>query len=265
MKSVSVIGCGWLGQPLALELVREGYRVLGSTTSTSKVPYLEYEGLKMHVCDFGPGQSNDTGDLFQSDCVIITVPPDGKKRPGEDMEVHRTISRHLLTSRAHVIFCSSTSVYPDVNDELEEDDANESSAMYRRELLYKTLPSPVTIVRLGGLIGPGRHPVTFYSDDHLLKRPFSAVNMTTLEDAVAGIMHLAMGGYTGTFNLVHPHHPDRDDFYNYCAKRTGFDKPLFDLKDQFHGKRVSSKRITRLTGFEFMYKKLYDAVDQYVV
>jgi 3-hydroxyisobutyrate dehydrogenase-like beta-hydroxyacid dehydrogenase len=32
-ESISILGCGWLGLPLAGELVREGYAVKGSTNA----------------------------------------------------------------------------------------------------------------------------------------------------------------------------------------------------------------------------------------
>ena len=36
MKNVSVLGCGWLGMPLAISLLDEGYSVKGSTTTEKK-------------------------------------------------------------------------------------------------------------------------------------------------------------------------------------------------------------------------------------
>ena len=43
MKRVSVLGCGWLGKPLAISLLDEGYSVKGSTTSEDKLELLEDE------------------------------------------------------------------------------------------------------------------------------------------------------------------------------------------------------------------------------
>jgi 3-hydroxyisobutyrate dehydrogenase-like beta-hydroxyacid dehydrogenase len=36
MKQISILGCGWLGFPLAISLVQKGYVVKGSTTSLEK-------------------------------------------------------------------------------------------------------------------------------------------------------------------------------------------------------------------------------------
>lgn len=43
--SVSVLGCGWLGLPLAKALCVEGYRVKGSTTDLQKIPVLQKAGI----------------------------------------------------------------------------------------------------------------------------------------------------------------------------------------------------------------------------
>jgi 3-hydroxyisobutyrate dehydrogenase-like beta-hydroxyacid dehydrogenase len=45
MKKLAIIGCGWLGIPLAKSLVRNGYLVNGSTTSFEKLIVLETEKI----------------------------------------------------------------------------------------------------------------------------------------------------------------------------------------------------------------------------
>ena len=45
-KNISIIGCGWLGFPLAKHLIRLGYHIKGSTTSKDKLTKLESEGIE---------------------------------------------------------------------------------------------------------------------------------------------------------------------------------------------------------------------------
>ena len=47
--TVAVIGCGWLGTPLAVRLIERGYVVLGTTTRGDKVPALTALGIRA-VC-----------------------------------------------------------------------------------------------------------------------------------------------------------------------------------------------------------------------
>ena len=42
---VSILGCGWLGLPLAKALIGEGYTVKGSTTTPAKLNLLKEEGV----------------------------------------------------------------------------------------------------------------------------------------------------------------------------------------------------------------------------
>ena len=49
MNSVSILGCGWLGKPLALSFLEDGFNVKGSTTSEEKVDELEALGIETHL------------------------------------------------------------------------------------------------------------------------------------------------------------------------------------------------------------------------
>jgi len=44
-KQIAVLGCGWLGFPLAISLIEKGYLVKGSTTSESKLSDLKSKGI----------------------------------------------------------------------------------------------------------------------------------------------------------------------------------------------------------------------------
>jgi 3-hydroxyisobutyrate dehydrogenase-like beta-hydroxyacid dehydrogenase len=45
MKQISILGCGWLGSPLAKSLLEKGFSVNGSTTSLEKITVLEKAGI----------------------------------------------------------------------------------------------------------------------------------------------------------------------------------------------------------------------------
>ena len=44
-KNISVFGCGWLGEPLAVSLIQKSFSVNGSTTSEPKIPVLASKGI----------------------------------------------------------------------------------------------------------------------------------------------------------------------------------------------------------------------------
>ena len=45
MQTISILVCGKLGFPLALDLLNEGYYIKGSTTSASKIDKLKRSGI----------------------------------------------------------------------------------------------------------------------------------------------------------------------------------------------------------------------------
>lgn len=49
MKPISILGCGWLGLPLAKSLLEKGFSVKGSTTSIKKIALLEKFGIHPHI------------------------------------------------------------------------------------------------------------------------------------------------------------------------------------------------------------------------
>ncbi|WP_258929290.1 hypothetical protein [Flavobacterium davisii] len=40
-QKISLLGCGWLGLPLAESLIKKGYEIKGSTTNLDKIPLLK--------------------------------------------------------------------------------------------------------------------------------------------------------------------------------------------------------------------------------
>jgi nucleoside-diphosphate-sugar epimerase len=46
MKTISILGCGWLGIPLAETLIQKGFSIKGSTTSANKLSVLQNKGIE---------------------------------------------------------------------------------------------------------------------------------------------------------------------------------------------------------------------------
>ena len=49
MQTISLLGCGKLGFPLALDLLNEGYNIKGSTTTVSKIDKLKQSGITPYL------------------------------------------------------------------------------------------------------------------------------------------------------------------------------------------------------------------------
>ena len=63
MTKISILGCGWLGLPLAKALIGNGFSVKGFTTSVDKITLLENAGITTFLIDIG---ENEIKGNFQS-------------------------------------------------------------------------------------------------------------------------------------------------------------------------------------------------------
>ena len=50
-NKIGIIGCGWLGLPLAKEFISNNYKVKGSTTTKEKLEILKTEGIEAYLID----------------------------------------------------------------------------------------------------------------------------------------------------------------------------------------------------------------------
>ncbi|MDA9071024.1 dTDP-glucose 4,6-dehydratase, partial [Flavobacteriaceae bacterium] len=71
MKSISILGCGWLGKPMAVSLLREGFTVKGSTTSEIKIQELEALEIEAYLIDITEFEEFDL--FLSSDILLIAI------------------------------------------------------------------------------------------------------------------------------------------------------------------------------------------------
>lgn len=235
-KKIGVLGCGWLGLPLAKHLIDHSYIVHGTTTSASKIAILRNEGIHPHKIVLS--ESGIEGDiqnlLSQIEVLIIDVPPKlrGKKKESfiAKMELLHADIKKSEVSR--IIFVSSTAVYGDVKGTVTEatipKPVTESGKqlLASEQLFHGDAQLKSTIIRFGGLIGPNRHPVTMLSKRQNLSNGNDPVNLIHLNDCIHIISTILENKYWSEFfNGVYPLHPTKMEYYSYEAKKRGIPAP----------------------------------------
>ena len=115
MQTISLLGCGKLGFPLALDLLNEGYNIKGSTTTTSKIDKLEQLGISPYLINI---EEVIELEFFNSDILVLTLP---YKKYFSDSNIYKTQIKKVcdslrFSSIKHIIFTSSSSVYPKDNN-----------------------------------------------------------------------------------------------------------------------------------------------------
>lgn len=272
IPSVSILGCGWLGHPLAQRLVDMGLHVRGSTTTPDKIANLRADGIEPVLITLDPDLSGtDPESFFESSGLVLNVPP---PRGEDDVRaVHRRQIESVRDAAVDgavewVLFASSTGVYPSVELEVTEDDvppgrpdalpgprrATGEALLDVEAILMETPDLDTTIVRLGGLYGGDRNPGRFLAGRADVGRPEAPVNLIHRDDAVGLFATLIDKDVRGEiFNACADEHPSRRAFYTRAAEVSGLEPPTFDETDTTTGKLVSNRKLKAECGYEFRH------------
>jgi nucleoside-diphosphate-sugar epimerase len=264
--TVSILGCGWYGLALAKVLVAKGIAVNGSTTSPNKLEALNEAGITPFIIDLSAENTILDPAFFTCDVLVIAIPP--KSRSGEGAEyVHklqRVINAIRKGSVKKVILISSTGVYSEQNmelNELSDPKPNTPSGLIlfdAEELFRQQTDFKTTIIRFGGLIGPGRDPGRFFAGKKEIPNGLAPVNMIHQDDCIGftlAILEKDAFGYT--INAVTPHHPAKFAFYAQAADKAGLEQSQFipELKEW---KIISSVNADKILTYDFKIKNWFE-------
>ena len=245
------MGCGWLGFPLAKSLVDAKYEVYGSTTSEAKIAELQQSGITPFLIRLGEKRIEGNVEAFFSDADIgiINVPPGLRRSPAANYVDKLKLLRTALIAAGvkKVVFVSSISVYGNVQGEVDEHITAAPATESGRQLLevenlmLSTTEFETAVIRFGGLIGPGRHPVRMLSGRTDLKNGNDPINLIHLEDCIYLIETVIENNWWGEiFNGVYPLHPSKKDYYQSEAERLKLSPPSYTEGSSMGGKQVNS-------------------------
>lgn len=262
MQQISILGCGWLGYPLAESLLREGFFVKGSTTSSEKVSLLNEADIDPYIITLNSKEvlGDITSFLKGSNILIIDIPP---KLRGENAESFtdkiKILIPHIeLSDIKKVLFISSTAVYADDNILVTEATIAIPSTESGRQLLesesilQNNTSFKTTIVRFGGLIGEDRQPAKYLAGKENIENPDGPVNLIHQKDCIGIILKIIEKEVWGeTFNGVSPYHPTREDYYTKTCTQLGLPLPTFNRKNKSSGKTVTSLKVEEILNYSF--------------
>jgi len=269
-KEINLLGCGWLGFPLALNLISRGFAIKGSTTSPEKMQALKAAGIDPFLVQFDQSLPEPKLDsLLEGEILIVSVPPGRRTAKGSDnyKRMGDMLFSQIPKSRiSKLIFISSTSVYSDSNRILTESSeispetlSGKLIAEVERSLL--ALPMNVIVLRLAGLFGPGRSPGRFFSGKSNIPNGLAPVNMIHQDEVIALINALidsdtAKGIYVGST----PSHPTKQEFYTLAARLDKLPEPNF-IPEKLNWKIVESERVEQELGFSYEFPNLVDRLN----
>ncbi|GAA4379162.1 SDR family oxidoreductase [Paeniglutamicibacter cryotolerans] len=263
--AVVIAGCGDLGTETGLRFDSLGHRVIGLRRSAEKLP-AEIEGRSIDLSTEVPTLPADTT------IVVIAMSPDERSVDGYRAAYVESVLRIVTAIRQdcaappRVLYVSSTAVYGIddgswVDETTPAEPAAPTALVLREaeETLLELIPQ-ATILRLGGLYGPGRTREI----DRVRQRIASIspepefTSRIHRDDAAAAIVHLTTMQsrpktvYIGVDDLP----VDRREVVEFLAR--SLDLPAPEVADGFphrqgsRGKRCRNNRL-RDSGFVFSY------------
>jgi nucleoside-diphosphate-sugar epimerase len=266
-RIISLLGCGWLGFPLAKRLISNGFPVMATTATPAKLKLFEAEGIDPFLVQFSRAvQICDLKKFLNADTLIITIPPGRLDPQGFDnySQMVDFVCNDVPNSNiSHLILVSSTSVYADNNATVNEFSAvlpnSESGKLLAEtETRLQGLALNFISLRLAGLIGPGRMPGKFFAGKSLVPNGLAPVNLIHLNDAIGIILCLIDRPYmSGIFNGCAPTHPTREEFYTLAAEVECLQKPTFK-PERTSWKTVSGTRTANDLNYSFEIPDLLD-------
>ena len=259
---ISILGCGWLGFPLAKSLVEKGFSVKGSTTSENKLSILSSAGILPYLISVTENEIVGEFNAFleNSEILIIDIPP---KLRGGFSESFVSKIKNLIpfiekSAVKKVIFVSSTSVYADSNSEITENTQPQPETesgkqlLEAERLLLSNSNFQTSIVRFGGLIGEDRHPIYFLAGKKNIENPDAPINFIHQKDCIGIIEAIIFKGiYAEIFNAVTPFHPTRKDYYTQKAMELKLPLPEFETSKPSVGKLILSEKIENILSYQF--------------
>lgn len=267
---ISILGCGWLGMPLAKDLIQAGISVKGSTTRTEKLKEIAAHNIVPFLIQLNNLDDNIVSRFLENEILIINVPP-GRKNPDPNAYVnslHNLNNRISTSTIKKVIFVSSTSVYQENNSvATEESEINEdenAQRLFRAEEIFRNNPNvKTTLIRMSGLIGPNRHPGRFFAGKENIPNGLSPVNLIHLDDCIGIIKSIINQNYWGqTINASALSHPTKQEFYTKATKiYNGLSASFKEENQQF--KIISSDKLLCDLDYEFKHPDLMKWLEEY--
>src|SRR5438132_12679903 len=126
---VGIIGCGYVGLPLALRFAESGHKVTGFDTDTAKISqlnagrsYIEHipqAKIQQYVNSRHFSATTDFAKLKEIDAILICVPTPLDERREPDLSYVKQTAESILPNlqKGHLIVLESTT-YPGITEEL---------------------------------------------------------------------------------------------------------------------------------------------------
>jgi nucleoside-diphosphate-sugar epimerase len=274
---VLIVGCGYVGLPLGMELVKQGYQVVGLRRSPAAETGLKPVGIKLLIGDITkPEQLIQLPASY--DWVVNCVSASGGGAE-EYREVYLQGTRNLIewlgaAPPRKFVYTSSTSVYGQNDGSLVKENSPTEPAVETGKLLVETervlleaareRKLPAVILRLAGIYGPDRGYwfKQYLSNEARIEGNGTRIlNMIHRDDVVGTIIAALKSGRPGeVYNAVDDEPVTQLSFFQWLSGPLGKALPPTAPEDAgavrkrgVTNKKVSNRRLKMELGYQFKY------------
>jgi len=270
LPKIAIIGAGWLGKPLALQLLAQNYPLTVSCSHKEKAQNLASQGIPAVSATLSDKPQGDWHSLLSNkDIAICLLPASHGNHASAPLAVQ--IKQLLLLLKQYkvskLIFISSTSIYQKTDQPITETSAlNPDSSVYAAESqIQQQHDINYSIIRFAGLISADRNPTRSLSkksaNGHTFDAGASPVNLIHQQDAMGVIDAVIKQQCWGViFNACCDHHASRQDFYQQAAIRLGITIPTFTSDNSKPNCIIANDKLKQQLNFQFKHQSATDLV-----
>lgn len=256
-KKIVILGCGWLGKLTGEALIKDGFQVFGSYRSENSkrdIEKLKIEPIHLDLQDISQYSMKFIGDV---DYALIMFPPKSSPRYSENLVQLAS----YFSAKTKFVFTSSIGVYPKLSGTFNEDSevlSEKLSPLVSAEnKLRKYLKNRITILRLGGLFGPNRHPIKYIQGKEFEDDGTTPINLIHSSDVTKAIRKIIESDSFGRiYNLVFPDHSQKKEYYSQAAEKLKLSPPKFGSTPSID-RKINGNRIEAETSFRYTFPVSY--------
>lgn len=248
MKTLSILGAGWLGLELA-QTLKDRYSIkLAARNEEAKHRHKDL-GFESYVLTENRYENLDA--LLSCEYLFINYPP---SKFNDFLQFLTKLSEHpSFLSVEKIFFVSSTSLYPKASglyNEKSEITSASNPVYFEAE---KHLQKKVHVIfRCAGLMGGGRIAAKYVSNT-LVTDGKSRVNHVHRIDVIRAVIFATEHDLQGIFNLCAPMHPTKEELYIYQCEQCRFVPPSFRDNVASTQRIIDGRKLEDL-GFAYLYK-----------
>jgi len=252
MKTFTILGAGWLGEKLAQRL-KDDYKIKVSLRDEKKSEIYKNLGFSSYILNEYDFSFLD--ELLDTNYLFINYPP--SKFENYLAFLEKIYNYPKIKNIEKIIFISSTSVYPDIEANFDEDFIikNPSNKMvFDAENLV--LDKTHIIFRASGLLGEDRIAGRRLANK-IVDFPKTKINFVHRNDVINATIFSIENNINGIFNLSSFLHPTKEELYGFNANKYGFDKPIFLENNSCFNRIIDGSKIEKL-GFNYEYSDAFN-------